>query len=311
MKKISLITLLILSCNLFAQVNKSISGHIFIKKEMSLETALQYHVGVPKVLLENKDFINKIYEKNPSLIKGKKIKKGTKIFIEIPFKTELSPIKKEIKEVTDSKSQLIFAYRYTIASYKDEIGSISAEGNQYYPLSIESEFAYQLNRNYKLITRASFSKAEELKTSLSSHGISLSSEYEVNTKLSFNKFDIPLVPYIQLEYERLSTLNTDQIVQGEAVRHRDHGLVFASIGLSRSFVLLNQRLNFETGISQSVFSSSKDRGKDLSGQKFNLRITKPVLDRVSIHFLFNYYFLNGPSDISIARYGLGASYRIF
>lgn len=117
-----------------------------------------------------------------------------------------------------------------------------------------------------------------------------------------------------VDHERFSLFNNTELQQGADVETYSTAVTFLSFGIQRSFDLadLPSRLSFVGG--PSILSSSEYEvleGEGLSGLKFQVMFQFSPAPSWNTYLSYKQLKLQGDTDVSVDRLGLGLSYDFF
>lgn len=340
MKSLTIFLVVIFSCVSFASGPDIRTGYLYAKKKTSLKNILYYQAGIPKKLVNDNKFIDSVYEKNPFLERGELVNKGQQLYIEVPYslkfvrflrKRRIKPKKRQIASTPKTYSEIKISkdnflendktwslssfYTTSVGSFNEEVNGVSATSNQNSPITVGASLGIPINNDYSFSGSLYFSTLEETGVSDSSESASIPAEYGVTTHFNINRFNIPITPFIGLDYESFSTFNTDERFLGEKLSTREHNILYGSFGFSKLFTLFKRPAYIKAGVSQSFVTKSSRKSllnsKEFSGQKLIFFFSTPVVKNFSAHFLFKQHLMEGPTSLSISRYGLGVSYKFF
>ncbi len=315
-------------------------GYFTVRKDTTLRKFLYYRARLPKKLVNNKRFLKKILKLNPH-ISFKSVKKGQKVFIEIPKNVKLRKKRQKKKKVARSKSTRKFKKkqkkrRYTLSAFyatsfgtfTEEVDGVTADTNQNSPITLGVATGYRINKKYAFSGSAYFSTLEATSVKNSDEVTDIPMEYGLTGYLEFKRFvrsiqsksvrsflGSSFTPYIGADFERFSTFNTDEINQGEDVTTRQHQVLYFTAGLSRLFMPLGHPLFMKASVSQSLYTQANRKSlvsdEEFTGQKWIFFLASPVYKNWAATFLFKQHFMEGPTSLSVTRYGFGLSYKFF
>lgn len=152
-------------------------------------------------------------------------------------------------------------------------------------------------------------------------GAELDIQTEIGTNIYYN-YSFPsytLSLYSGFDYEQFSTYNTDEILEGSTTyKVRKHNIGFVTAGVGKSFSVATHKFLFKASISKSITSSSSElpattnNGSDTySGIKYILYLNYKASSNFLVHAIYKQHLLDGPTDLSILRIGVGVGYKFF
>lgn len=217
------------------------------------------------------------------------------------YSAESSTIKK-IHNVTYTA----FAGQFSEMAAQQEIKS-----SQNSPLSFSIGGRYKLN-DYEIhanINYTIFNSAEVSGNSNTTQKVRIPAEIKMQTQLAYG---IPQTLWSMsggIDYEIFGTYNTLELTQGSNIETRKNNLAFASIGVRRIFSVFKKPFGTELTYSKSFLSnSSAGAAAEFEGAKIVLLLRLRLAPKYQVHFLFNRYDLEGATELTINRAGLGMSY---
>ncbi|MFN8371191.1 MAG: hypothetical protein U0T83_11285 [Bacteriovoracaceae bacterium] len=164
----------------------------------------------------------------------------------------------------------------------------------------------------KILYYALASKASAPATSdTAAATLTIPGELGFNTYYQYMIKSFNLGVYTGYDYEKLNTFNTHEIVNGTPIKNIENNLHYATVGATKGFTLFDLKMNFKASISQTLASSSTGSGKSLSGYKYILYYTYKPEGRFSFSAFFKHHELEGPTKLSINRFGLSVGISIF
>lgn len=128
-----------------------------------------------------------------------------------------------------------------------------------------------------------------------------------------NPYFAPL--FYGIDLENFSTFNTDEFFQGETVTTRQHMILYATFGYDYWAKVSSGELLFKASLARSFYTSSS-RESTLSSEQFSgWRIMTYVnyqpKGKLFYHFMYKRHLLEGPTELTIQRIGLGFGYSFF
>tara|TARA_Y100000780_G_scaffold232562_1_gene266434 strand:- start:151726 stop:152817 length:1092 start_codon:yes stop_codon:yes gene_type:complete len=143
--------------------------------------------------------------------------------------------------------------------------------------------------------------------------VSLPWEYGVTSYLSYRSSNWPVQIYSGFDYERFSSYNTSELINGASLESIQHNVGFLTLGLSKGFRFLGKSFFSKVSYSRSLYSTqSRDiSGSDdsLSGSKYMAYLNMLANENWYYHAFFKQHNLKGATELTIARTGVGFGYR--
>jgi len=192
----------------------------------------------------------------------------------------------------------------------------SATAEQNSPYTIGLSYNYNMNEDYQVSSSLYLSYLTATFTGSSEEEVDIPPEYGVTSYLDLKKHRFAnWTPYLGVDIERFSTFNSDERELGEKLSTREHQLIYGTFGASANFNVLRQNFFIKSSLSYSLLTQSSRKSivddSDFEGIKGIFFIATPVYKSWSAHFLFKQHLMNGPTDLSITRYGFGVGYKFF
>lgn len=131
-------------------------------------------------------------------------------------------------------------------------------------------------------------------------GASLYGEYEFEKKR--------FTGYLGFDYEKFSTFNI--INAGDTTLEVDRNqVVYLTAGLSSTVEILKRPIFTKISFSRSIYSSTNSDNEEVyEGYRFLWYVNKKISNSFFIHSLFKYHIMDGPTELSTLRLGVGAGY---
>lgn len=325
------------------------TDYIYPEKRTTLESFLKREVGVPKDVLYEEGYLEKIREWNPHL-RDETLSKGEEVYLELPYGTRLTPNipesdfrmtssfeeePEQLEQVEESSSilkgavtereeqnhqkswQLMGLYTLSTGLFDQENSQagVSASSQQNSPISLGVMTSYDFSPTYNLAASLYFSKLTSTSSNLDS-SIDVPLEYGVNTYLTYAPKRWEIAPYGGLDYERFSTFNISELNEGEDPTSIEHNIAYFTLGVGTQFEFFNRIWSARASASQSLHSSASrsisESGDTFSGQRFLFFLGTRGKSNWSYHALFKQHFLSdGIEDLKITRIGLGFGFSFF
>ncbi len=177
----------------------------------------------------------------------------------------------------------------------------------YYPAASNWSFASSLYFSYLLATG----------NNLDSSNVSVAPELGATFYNEYRFVKHNFTGYFGLDWERFSTFNMGGIQQERRILLDENTVLYATVGFSRLVHLFDSAFFTKLSLSKSVVSSispnssgiKNDEGYD--GYKVLWYVNKKFTDRLYLHSLFKYHWMDGPSELTTLRLGVGFGYILF
>ncbi len=289
----------ILFCSLFSlglQGSEPLIKTSYVKAKVgeSLRFLLERRVGIPKKVLDEKGYLSKIKSWNPRIEDFDNLKRGEKVYVEIPYRTVLIPYEKRKKnKLANTKLRPIKKKVITrkLAS-SNEVSRVSKKSSDFFP-KVKNEKDWRFSAFYTL-SKGTFeeniigtnistvsnqdspitlggSAFKSISSEMNFSGsfylskidsgisdrneeVSIPFELGLTSYLGLRKSNWPIEVYSGLDIERFSSYNTDELPSGEALSTREHTITYFTAGVSKSFGWLGKKFLAKASISKSLLS---------------------------------------------------------
>lgn len=337
MKYICLFLFILYPFTNLADTPKIRTGFLYINEGMSLENALYYQARLPKKLIKSKGFISKVLKYNPQLSLQKDVTIGDVVYLEIPYQTTLVAFnkkdqkqKRKVANISKStvklqdNNQFEFDPRHSLGSFfttsygsfTEKFGESVAKTEQNSPYTFGLSYGFTQDEHYSY--SASLYVSNLVATSFEGTSETTDIPYEYGLTGYVNLHDYKLanwVPYGGLDFESFSTFNLDERDLGEELDTREHQFLYITAGVSNLISVFNKKIFIKTSLSQSIYSQSSRNslvdGDTFSGVKGIFFAATSINNKWSAHFLLKQHLMEGPTDLSVTRYGVGLGYKLF
>jgi len=292
------------------------------REDGSLVDALKSSTDLPPQIYKKKGFINMIKRYNPKLRKKDKVKKGEKIYIEMPYNTAMyyAKLEKPLKTKPEDKN---YDYSFSYSFSRKNIIDTELSGNeeiiesdQNAPLTIGFAAKKTINDRYAFFSTIYFSRMNDadFKKGTTEDSIikvpvplEIALKTYVQRKFDNTKFQL----YGGLDIERLTTFKTDQ----DDIARLRHSFAFLTLGIQRPFSIFQFPSLFKFSIARSIINKlSLDSNKPVdfetfSGNKIASLLIVSITNRIGIHSFFDWHKLEAESELDMKRYGMGLHFR--
>lgn len=279
------------------------------KEGESLRHLLEKRIGIPKSLLYKKGYYKKIRKKNSSIKNVNSLKAGTKVFVIIPSDTIL----KREKEKEHYPWKFSLFYMLSNGQMQEAIkdSNVVASSTQDSPLTLGLSVFKKIEKNYNFSGSFYLSQLDGAITERN-ESIQIPPEYGITSYIGMFKKDWPLEVYTGIDYERLSSYNTEEVELGASLDTRQHMLAFWTLGVSKIFKSFGKQ--FLAKVSYSlVFLSTQSRpstvdSSTFKGTKFMLYLNMKGENGWFYHGFYKQHDLEGATLLHFSRLGIGFGY---
>lgn len=299
------------------------TGYFFSSTPESLKDILINQVRLPRNLVENPKFFQQVLNDNTHILNASVVPSNTRIYLEIPYHTQLTPLvqKKIVKVTTKSKKltkpqdkswNLSGFYTASFGTYSEQVKGVSAYSNQNSPITVGMALQKNLDETYSLSGSFYYSILESTATNVESQTLKIPPEYGVTVHGNY-KSELPFLIYTGFDYESFPTLNTDELIENASLDTRNHQILFLSAGISQVIDIFDKKFFIKAGLSQSLFGQSSrpstESDEVFTGQKLMLYANSKINQKWSYHLLVKQHFLSGPTELQFFRIGAGIGYN--
>ncbi len=323
------------------------TSYVYARGGESLRELLEYQVGIPKNVLDQNGYFEKIKSWNPSLEDPASLASGERIYVEIPYRVVLTPrlnspseslaasgaSKAQRKTASTGKetSQVVAAisesddkerqgrwnfslfYALSRGSFQESIlnSNITTKSSQDSPFTLGLSTFKKLHYDWNYSGSLYVSKLDS-GLSDQNESVSLPWEYGLNSYIGYQRESWPVEVYTGIDHERFSSYNTEELPSGEPLSTREHTLTFLTLGVSKKFEWFGKQFLAKASYSSSVMSSqsreSKVNPQEFEGTKFILYLNMKASKDWFYHGFYKQHDLEGATSLHIARLGLGFGY---
>ena len=304
-------------------------------KTQTFENFLHYELGISWYVIHTQDYLNKLVHWNPLLKSRRKVTRKDKLYIEVPYRSikrkrykvaEINYMgrdgsrlpagkiqykrKRRTKKMMDYNSFLTAFYTFSKGNFEESSGGITTTTSQDSPITFGVAGRYIFNKKFTLSSSMYFSKLDPAAVN-DDTSVNLPLEIGATTHIDYTKYSY--MPFFGFDYEKFATFNTDELGSGEELRIREHTLIYASVGFSKTFNLRSRKFFMKVGLSQSISSESAQKSiisdDVFTGNKIIFYLNTAINKNVSSHLLIKRHNLTGPTELAITRIGLGLGYN--
>lgn len=254
---------------------------------------------------------------NPQILNWRNIKVATPLYVDFPYPVHISvdyapALKMGEESFIDSKNSLYYTGSYgkfsEVSANEQKINS-----TQNSPISIGFAKSFSFSGSKHSIATSlywSMLVASDVEGNVSSKKVSSPSEWGGNLYYEQKISQTSWAIYGGLDHEIFSTYNTSELIAGSSLEKRDNNLSFVTAGLTKinqisSFSLISKISYAKSIISKSSTGKESDKFKGSRALLFlKIKDNKPF----SYHFLYKRHMLQGPTKLSINRFGAGIGY---
>ncbi len=308
-----------------------------VERNDTLASSFKRFVKPDSVITRNSSSAQRTFKENPSVTNWKKLKPGQRI--DLYIRTDLMDLKKYEDYLEHLKLSLRKKYETenSISSvlpqgFKGSIFYLASYGkfSQKDPKTAEVEFFqnspvstgvslsyYPKDSNWSFASSAYMSYLLASGNNLDDSNVSVAPELGATFYPEYRFVNHNFTGYFGVDYERFSTFNMGGIQQNRKILLDQNTVLYATLGVAKLVPVFKSPFFTKFSISKSLTSSidSNPDGIESSGgyngYKILWYVNKKFTDRLYFHSLFKYHWMDGPSELTTLRLGLGIGYILF
>lgn len=186
------------------------------------------------------------------------------------------------------------------------------------PITLGSSFSfYPKETQWSFAAAAYFSHLLASSSNLDSSTVNVPLEIGANFYNEYRFHQYNFTGYFGLDYEKFSTFNMYAVQQEQRILLDQNSVAYLTVGFSRLVNVFGSPFFTKLSFSQSLTSSiettagSNPSDESYSGFKILWYVNKKFNNRIFLHSLFKYHIMDGPSELTTLRLGLGFGYILF
>lgn len=343
MIRILLAVLLCFSVSAFAngekkQQQKFYKLQYIVEPNDNLAKIFKRFVFLNSVITRTSLMTKKTFSANPHVDDWKKLVPGTLLTLYIAYEyMDLSKYQAYIKEQKDAIERIQnFGDENTLSNYlpvglKASLFYMASNGRFTQKDSKTAEVEFYQNSPVTLGTSLSYYPENSLwsfsgsayasyliaaANNLDDKNVNVPPEIGANFYNEYRFENYNFTGYFGLDYERFSTFNMGGIQKDKKVILDQNSTVYATVGVSKLAYIFDSpfftKLSFSKSLSSTIDSNPdglKSSGA-YEGYKMMWYLNKKVSQKFYIHTLLKYHWMDGPSELTTLRVGLGFGYII-
>jgi hypothetical protein len=308
-----------------------------IKEKESLDSVANKLIPRYKFKYNNRieDFKKDLVEWNPQITSWDAIPLYSNIYVEYPYPAYISfPYAPKLVQGTNynvlnsdaetpigNRNYTMYAmYTASSGNFEEEIkteqGFIKSNQNSLLSLGLGTTFF--LDKTNRMISSSVYwSKLQASK--LKGDNLPSGEDFDTKDEIGFNIYYQQLTSwnglsfYAGADYEKFSTFNTSAFLTGENLALNQNTIIYATVGAARTFFIGDYKLLMKTSFSQSIKSDTTSLVPEekFEGQRFTLFGSIKGESQFTYHLLYKRHMLEGPTNLTINRIGIGLGFVIF
>jgi hypothetical protein len=306
---------------------------VIIQKKDTLAKILSRFVKDDSVISRKEAMVDKTLKSNPNIKNWRKLEAGEPLFVYLDpifldmkkmrtYRDSVKKVSKKIQKKILAKDKKAPAkkwsafYMASLGTFAQEDGDqASIEFKQNSPVTLGLMYThYPKKGKYTIASSAYFSYLVAATNNLGSEDIEVPIEigFNVYYQYPFSKASYNL--YAGLDFEKFNTFNLAGVEDDEVITFDENQLGFLTVGFSKAFQLSTRKFLFKGSASYSVFSSRTVSYSDdpdsstYGGTKIMGFLMSKINDKYFASTLVKYHALEGPSTVSVTRFGVGFGY---
>lgn len=336
MKLFFISMLLLLSCHALADERKLYKMQYIVEQNDTLPKIFKRFVNLDSVIDKNSQMTQKTFKENPHVEDWRKLEVGTVLNLYIDYEyMNLNKYKAYLQEQKMAFNRVKnFGDENTLSNYlpqglKASVFYMASQGRFDQKKENVANVVFYQNSPVTLGTSLSFYP----KNSFWSFSGSAYASYLIAASNNLDDKDVKVPPEIGatfyneyrfenlnftahfgVDYEQFSTFNMGGIDQDRRVLLDKNTAVYATVGASKLIHILGSPFYTKLSISKSVTSSITPNSEGLKssgaydGYKVMWYLNKKITERLYLHSLVKYHSMEGPSQLTTTRIGLGFGY---
>ncbi len=215
----------------------------------------------------------------------------------------------KVKNVTDAgnsrKNLSMFGfYVFSLGEQVEKKDSaVSSIMSQNSPFTIGLGGSYRLKNKNQIVSSGYLSKINPIVSNLGNEEM----PYELGMNIYYQFNFKPLSVYFGLDYEKLSSINSNTLIAASNVTAALNDLGYLTVGIAKVFFPFERFLLFKASASYLGVSKS-DTINHLTGYKYIFFSSLGITKKLNLNLFLKRHKLKDQTDITVTRYGLGVSY---
>ncbi len=225
----------------------------------------------------------------------------------------------ELKE----KKKLPYAfglfYAVSTGSFTETVSTgDEASLDQNSPLTVGITSSYKFDPDWTLYSSAYISYFSEAEIPRSGNSTAETPPLEIGiNSYAQSKWKLlgieGLYYYAGLDFEIFQTFNTKDFASGDPLEFRAQNILYLTVGFQKNFTMLKRFSFVKFSLSPTILSSGSDNanGESYTGLKYIFYLHHTLKNRWGTGFFLKQHVLSGAGDLTVTRYGINVSYRLF
>ncbi|WP_412471164.1 hypothetical protein [Halobacteriovorax sp. RT-2-4] len=206
-------------------------------------------------------------------------------------------------------------YMTSLGEFNQKSAPGSVEFKQNSSVSLGLTSVYQVNAKYGAQASLYYSHLNTASANQYLDNVSVDPEIGFNLYGTYKFAEYGLEAYAGLDFERFNTFNFDGLTEADQVKFDKNQIFFLTVGVQKNFKLYRRNFLAKFSYSHSLLSS-RDIGyantsdkQEFTGGKIMAYVMGDITKKIFAHAIFKMHFMDGPTDLSVNRLGLGFGYK--
>ena len=321
----------------FSQEDKPVYFNFLYKVEEddTFASILRAYVKDDAVITKTTPLVRKNIKNNPQVKDWSKLVPGTLISIYIPellmdmnkYQSKQAVVytkNEEVKKVILAKigppegfkGSLFYMASWGDFSQSSDGTTVEYKQNSLVTLGLQGNY-FPKNSLYSYSSSIYFSTFSPADTLLPPTKVELPPEIGLNFYADYLWKKPRISWHGGLDYEKFSAFNINGIYNDQRIYLDRISVVYATIGVSHVFYILEKPFFIKTSFSKSVSSTTTSEytaeaaPESLTGMKALFYLNYKFTDKFFLHSMLKFHKMSGPSELSSTRLGVGVGYILF
>ena len=226
----------------------------------------------------------------------------------------------EVKKKKKRKYALGLFYAASTGTFTETVPRTGDQASleQNSPLTLGLTASYQWKPDWTIYSSVYISQFSEAEAPRNGNPTAAVPPLEIGlnayAQTQWNLFDMKgFYYYFGLDFEIFQTFNTEGLAASDPLEFRAQNIFYLTGGVQKNFQMLDRFSFVKFSLSPTVMSSGSDNfgGEAYTGLKWIFYLHHTLWKRWGTGFFYKQHILSGPGDLTVTRYGINFSYRLF
>lgn len=234
------------------------------------------------------------------------------------LKTKAHELVERIKKQRKATRKKFRAAAFYMASkgtfdQQNSYGSVDFEQNSSFSLGVSLSY-YPENPKYSFSSSIYYSHLNAASSNLFTSDVDVDAEIGGNIYAEYKLTKPRMSLYIGFDYEKFNTFSIEGLSRSNQLKFDVNKVIYLTVGAGKSFKISKYKFFSKLSFSKSL-SSSRTLGytgslsnEDFEGSKVLFYLFKSINRHFFVHTLFKYHWMEGASDLTVKRLGVGFGY---